>query len=93
MYFLLFIMGSLGIALEIRARKTAPACIMAMAPAFILTTLWGAFMLVRTLIFWAGGQWWSESPVAPDLAIMVNGITLSWTLTGLVIIVDKARNG
>jgi len=94
LYLSLVLSAGLGLYLELHNRRLpTPRCV-AMLPALAMTLGWGLFMLAHVVRFWLDtGAWGHEAPVSAQLAMMSTGVILAWTLTAVVILVDRHRHG
>lgn len=91
MYVLLTVSGGLGLWLLVASRGRATPRALAKGPVLALTVVYGLYMAGRTVAFWLTGAWWQEPPVAAWLAMMGNGVILAWTLTEIVVLMDRVR--
>lgn len=81
-----------GIVLEVRWRAVCVPRRIALIPILALTLFFGLLLLARILLYWVWTRLWCDPPTLPSL-LLTTSVILSWAVTGLLIIVDRHRNG
>lgn len=93
LYVSLVLIGSYALWLQFSWRRVSSPRMLGFAPPLALTVCWGLLMLVRVVMFWLAGGWGEEPPVSPQLAMVANGVILSWTITATILLLDRVKNG
>ena len=90
-YVAIFITAILALWLTVRVSKIK-LDVVAIYPILVLTILYAAVMIGRTVLYWANDPW-HDPPASLIMAAIANGVLWGWAATVIVIMQDRLRNG
>jgi prepilin signal peptidase PulO-like enzyme (type II secretory pathway) len=86
-YAAILITAIVALWLAVRAKKVR-IDVVATYPILILTTLYAAIMVGRTVSYWSDSPW-HDPPMSTLMAAIANGILWGWVATVIVIMRDR----